>query len=127
MQKKIEFDYGAKSFLVLLLISQLFFDNGIYLFCGAISFAVIFSNLQHPYKPSVFTLIFVYHFIQVSAWIWLSNYLGKDINYKSDHSGSAIIAGYIGLVVMFMPIIYFQNKIPPVSLNILRSHAARLS
>jgi len=127
MDKKIYFDDGAKGFLLLLLFGQLFLNSGIYLFFGAICFAIVLYNLQQPYKPAVFTIIFLYHFIQVSAGIWLSNYLGKDINYRSGHSDAATIAGYTGLLVMFSPIIYFQNKIPTVSLETLRAHAGKLS
>ena len=125
--KKIFFDDGAKGFLLMLLIGQLFLNNGIYLFFGAICFALIIYNLQQPYKPAVFTMIFLYHFIQVSAGIWLSNYLGKDINYRSDHSDTATLAAFTGLGLMFSMIIYFQNKIPNLSLETLKIHAERLS
>ncbi len=127
MIKKIFFDEGAKGFFILFLLAQLFLNNGIYLFFGTICFAVILFNLQQPYKPAIFTLIFLYHFIQISAGIWLSNYLGKDINYRSEHLDTATVAGYVGLIVMFSVIIYFQNKIPTLSVNKLIVHANRLS
>ena len=78
-------------------------------------FGFVLYNLQLPYKPSVFTLIFIYHFLQVSAGVWLSNYLGVDINFRSPNIGTATIVSYIGLVIMFLPIIYYQKKIPPVN------------
>ncbi|MEO6490244.1 MAG: hypothetical protein ABIO04_09915 [Ferruginibacter sp.] len=126
-RRKIYFDDGARAFLLMLLIAQLFLTNGIYLCFGGICFAIVIYNLQQPYKPSVFTLIFFYHFIQVSAGLWLSNYLGKDINYRSAHGDTAILVAYIGLVVLFYPIIYFQNKIPTISLQTMKTHADRLS
>jgi hypothetical protein len=106
---------------------QLFLTNGIYLFIGFICFCFILYRLQQPFKPAIFTLVFVFHFIQISAWVWLSNYLGKDINYKSPHSGTAVICGYIALFFLFGPIIYFQNKIPIMSRAVLLKHADRLS
>jgi hypothetical protein len=127
VQRSIHYDEGAKGLLLLLLIAQLFLTNGIYLFVGACIFAMILLQLQQPYKPSVFTVIFVYHFIQVAAGIWLSNFLGKDINYRSSYSATAVVVGYIGLVVLFAPIIIYQNKIPAVSLQTLKNHADRLS
>ena len=127
MYKKIYFDEGAKGFLILLLGSQLFLTNGIYLFFGFICFGWLLYNLQQPFKPSIFTIVFLYHFIQISAWIWLSNYLGKDINYKSPSSGTAIITAYIGLFFLLGPVIYYQNKLPFISRAILLKHAERLS
>jgi len=125
--KRIVFDDGAQAFLIILLFSQLFFSNGLYLFFGALCFWGIFSKIQQPLKPSVFTIIFIYHFIQIAAGIWLSNYFGKDINYRSEHTDMATIFGFIGLVIMFLPILYFQNKIPNISIQNLRKHAERLS
>jgi len=125
--KKIQYDDGASAFLVILLFAQLFFTNGIYLFLGGISLWLIFSNLQQPYKPSIFTIIFIYHLIQVMAGVWLSNFLEKDIDFRSDHTSTATLASYIGLIILFLPIIYYQNKIPNISLQTLRKHAAGLS
>lgn len=108
-------------------VAQLFFTNGIFLFFGAICFWVIFTNVQQPLKPSIFSIIFIYHLIQIMAGVWLSNYLGKDINFRSDHSDTAIIYSYVGLTIMFLPIIYYQRKIPLISISLLRQHAERLS
>lgn len=127
MQRTIQYDEGAKGLLLLFLIAQLFLTNGIYLFVGAGIFAMILIKLQQPYKPSVFTVIFIYHFIQVVAGIWLSNFLGKEINYRSSYSATAVVVGFIGLVVLFAPIIVYQNKIPTVSIQTLKNHAALLS
>lgn len=127
MQSKIYFDDGARIFLTVLLLSQLFFTNGLILFAGMLVFFLLFSALQQPYKPSVFTIVLVYHFIQISAGIWLSNYLGKDINFRSENTDTATIAGYIGLLFIFIPIIYYQNKIPALSYYQLKLQADKLS
>ncbi len=126
-QKRISFDEGAQGLLLLLLISQLFLNNGIYLFIAAICFAVIIHYLQQPLKPSVFTMIFIYHFIQIAAGIWLSNYQGVDINFKSPNTGTATIISFAGLIVLMLPIIHYQNKFPSLSLQTIREHANRLS
>lgn len=127
MRTKIYFDDSSRGFLLLVLISQLFFTNGIILFVGLIIFLLLVNVLQQPYKPSVFTVMLFYHFLQISAAVWESNYLGKDINYRSANTEHAIIASYIGLLVLFLPIAYFQNKIPALSLAKLRQHADRIS
>ena len=127
MRTKIYFDEGTKGFLLLVLISQLFFTNGIILFVGMIIFFILINVLQQPYKPSVFTIMLFYHFLQISAGIWESNYLNQDINYRSPSSEYATIASYIGLLFLFLPIVYYQNKLPALSLNILKKHADRIS
>ena len=127
MRTKIYFDDGAKAFLMLLLAGQLFFPNGLILFGGMIIFFFLFSHLQQPYKPAVFTIILLYHFIQVSAGIWQANYLEKNINFRSPHTDYAIMTSYAGLLFLFLPIIYFQNKIPALSLTLLKKHADKLS
>lgn len=125
--KAIRFDEGAKAAFILLLFGQLFLDNGLYLFVGLAVLGFCLYYLQQPLKPSVFTIIFIYHFIQVSANVWLSNYLGKDLNFRSDHMDTATIFSYVGLVFLFGPIIYYQQRIPALSLTGLRKHALKLS
>jgi hypothetical protein len=127
MRTKIHFDEGTKGFLLLLLISQLFFTNGLILFVGMVIFYILFNNLQQPFKPSIFTIILIYHFLQISAGIWQSNNLGEDINYRSQNTDYAILASYVGLLFIFLPVIYYQNKIPALSLSQLKKHADRLS
>ena len=127
MRTRIYFDDATRGFLLLLLISQLFFTNGFLLFVGMIIFFVLVNVLQQPYKPSVFTVMLFYHFLQISAGIWESNYLGKDINYRSPSTEHAIIASYVGLFFLFLPIAYFQNKIPALSLAKLKQYADRIS
>ncbi len=90
-------------------------------------FFFLIGAIQQPYKPSVFTIMLFYHFLQISAGIWESNYLNKDINYRSPSTEYATIAAYIGLLAVFLPIVYYQNKLPALSLAQLKKHADRLS
>lgn len=124
---KIKIDDGVKIILFLIVVSQLFILNGIYLFAGMLVFLFGLYYLQQPYKPSVFTIIFIYHFLQVIAGVWQASYLGYDMDYRSNNMGLATILSYAGLIVMFSPIIYYQNKIPNVGLETLRTHAEKLS
>lgn len=127
MLRPVKYDEGAKGFLLLLLLGQLFLTNGILLFLGGLVFAFLFYYLQQPLKPAVFSVIFIYHFIQVAAGVWLSNWTGVDINFKSPSTSQAIIASYFGLFFLFLPIIYYQNKIPAFSMSVILEHAKRLS
>ena len=127
MRTKTYIDEGTKGFLLLLLISQLFFTNGIILFAGLTLFFILFNVIQQPFKPSVFTIILFYHFLQISAGIWESNYLNEDINYRSPSTQIATIASYIGLLFLFLPIAYYQNKLPALSFNILKKHGDRIA
>ncbi|MGN6343330.1 MAG: hypothetical protein ACTHML_20290 [Ginsengibacter sp.] len=126
-QKRIYFDSGAQGLLLLLGFSLLFFNNALYLFSGMLLFGYMIYRLQIPYKPSVFTIVFLYHFIQVSAWVWMVNYMGVDINFKSPHSGLAVMLAYLGLIVLLGPVIYFNDKIPAVNFSTLKKHADKLS
>ena len=126
-QRNIYFDSDAQGLLLLLGLSLLFFNNALYLFLGMLLFGYMIYRLQIPYKPSVFTIIFLFHFIQVSAWVWMVNYMDVDINFKSPHSGTAIWLAYIGLVVLLGPVIYFNDKIPPVNFSTLKKDAGKLS
>jgi hypothetical protein len=127
VKNKIHFDAGAQGFLGILLLSQFFFTNGLILFAGMAIFYILLGNLNQPYKPVVFSIILIYHFIQISAGIWESNYSGADINYRSPSTDIATICSYIGLLFVFLPILYYQNKIPPVSRALFVKHADRLS
>ena len=127
MKTKIYFDDASRGFLLLVLISQLFFTNGIVLFVGMIIFFLLINVIQQPYKPSVFTIMLFYHFLQISAGIWESNYLDKDINYRSPSTEYATIAAYIGLLFLFLPIVYYQNKLPALTLSMLKKHADRIA
>ena len=127
MRTKIYFDDSTKMLLLLLLVFQLFFSNGILLFIGMALFFILVNNLQQPYKPSVFSIILLYHFIQISAGIWQCNYLGVDINYRAINTYYAILISYIGLLFLFLPIIYYQNKIPALTKETLLKHANKLS
>lgn len=127
MRTKVYLDEGTKGILIMLLISQLFFTNGLILFTGMIIFYILFYNLLQPHKPAVFVVTLIYHFIQISAGVWQSNNLGLDINFRSENTEYAILASYVGLLFLFLPIIYYQNKIPPLSFSQLKKHADRLS
>lgn len=124
---KIKVEDGVKICLFIILISQLFFPNGVYLFISMICLYVGIYYLQQPYKSSVFTIIFFYHFLQIIAGIWQATYLGNDIDYRTENMGLATIISLIGLMVMFAPIIYYQNKIPKLNLQTLKQHAHKLS
>ena len=126
MKTRIVFDESSKGLLFVLVILQLLFTDGVLLLGGMILFFYIFYNLQQPYKPSIFTIILVYHFIQISGAVWQSNSLGLGINYRSPNTSTAIIVSYIGLLAIFLPVIYFQNKIPKLSFQILKDQANKL-
>lgn len=125
--KRILFDQESKAIFFIILFSQLIFLNGFYLFICIAAVYVIFYYLQQPLKPGVFTIIALNHFLQIIAAVWQANSVGKDINFRSPHMGDATVSGCIGLIVMFLPIIYFQNKLPSLSWARLKREADKLS
>lgn len=127
MKKAVSYDEGAKGLILILLVAQLFLQNGLLLVLGGIIFAFLFYALLQPGKPNIFTIIFIYHFIQIAASVWLSNWKNEDVNFRSPSATQAIIFSYIGLIALFTPIIIYQNKIPAFSFAKLRESANKLS
>ena len=124
---RIIFDQETKIIFLIILVSQLFLANGFYLFACLITLYLIFYYLQQPLKPGVFTLIAFNHLLQITAAVWQANYLDKNINYRSPNMSDATIASLEGMVFLFLPIIYFQNKLPSLSLSFLKKEANKLS
>jgi hypothetical protein len=125
--KHIKIDEQSKFFLVVILLSLLLFNNGLYLFLPALVLYFILYNFQQPNKPAVFSLVVVQHFFNISAAVWLANYLGRDVNYRSPSHATAIVASSIGLIFLMAPVYYFQNKIPAQTKASLRRYADRFS
>ena len=125
--KRVFFDQESKVIFFIILLAQLLFGNGFYLFICLATIYLIFYYLQQPLKPGVFTLIAANHFLQIIAAVWQADSAGKDINFRSAEMSTATIVSCIGLGVMFIPIIYFQNKLPSLSWNRLKKEAEKLS
>jgi hypothetical protein len=125
--KKIFLDEESRIIFIIILFSQLLLPNGYYLFAGVLTIYIIFYNLQQPLKASVFSVIALNHFAQIIAAVWQANSVGKDINFRSPQMGDATMASLIGLLVMFIPIIYFQHKLPDISLDRLKKDADKFS
>ncbi len=123
----IKIDEQSKFLLIVILMSMLLYNNGIYLFATLAVLFIILYNLTQPFKPAVFSLIAVQHFINITAGVWLANYLEKDINYRSLSSATAIIACTIGLIFLMAPILYFQNKLPAQTRVSLKTYVDKLS
>ena len=110
--KNIKIDALSSFFLVTICISMLMFQNGIYLFLPICTIYLILFLNQHPNKPSVFSLIAIQHFLQISAGVWLCNFLDKDIDYDTQNRSTAIVASCFGLLFLLAPIIQYQSKVP---------------
>lgn len=125
--KHIKIDDQSKFLLIVILLSLLLFNNGIYMFLPMAALYVVLYYLQQPLKPAVFSIITVQHFLNIIAGVWLCNYLGRDINYRSPSQATAIVASSIGLIFLMGPVYYFQKKIPVQSRLNLRTYAEQLS
>lgn len=110
--KKIKIDEQSKFLLFAICLSLLLFDNGFYLFVPVVVIYILLFQIQQPYKPGVFSLIALQHFLQIASGVWLCNYLGKDINYNTASRSTAIVASSVGLCFLLAPVIYYQQKIP---------------
>ena len=105
----IKIDEQSKFFLIVILMSMLLFNNGIYLFVPLAILYIILYYLQQPFMPAVFSLVAIQHFVNITAGVWLANYLEKDINYRSLSSATAIIASAIGLIFLLAPV-FIENS-----------------
>jgi hypothetical protein len=65
--------------------------------------------------------------MQIMAGVWLCNYLGVDLTYKSNYTPIATIVSYFGIIAIYIPIIYFQSKIPHFSFDKIKNWATELS
>ena len=125
--KHIKIDEQSKLFLIVILLSLLLFDNGLYMFIPTAVLFLVLYNLQQPLKPAVFSMLVITHFINIISGVWLANYLDKDINYRSPSQATAIVASSIGLIFLMAPVYYFQKKIPTQSKLSLKEFADRFS
>ena len=125
--RPIILDSISSFFITLLVLSQFLFNNGIYLIACSVTFFILFFLLQQRQKPGILAFILFQHMLQVIASVWLCNYLGKDINYRSFESSTAILLSLTGMFFLFSPLIYFQVKLPNVTLSDLKRQAEALS
>ena len=125
--KRIKVDEQSKFLLFAICLSLLLFDNGFYLFVPVVVIYILLFQLQQPYKPGVFSLIALQHFLQIASGVWLCNYLGMDINYNTASRSTAIVASSIGLCFLLAPVIYYQQKIPAQSRKTLTGYVKEFS
>ena len=124
---RIKIDQVSSFVLFGLVMMQFMFLNGFYLFACLGTFIIMFFQIQQVHKPGVFALILIQHILQIITTVFLANYLDKDINYRSFQSGAAILASLGGTIALFLPLIFFQSKMPSVSIEMLREEAYKMS
>jgi len=125
--KRIKIDEQSSFLLAALCLVLLIFNNGFYLFFPVLVIYTLVYLMQQPFKPGVFSLIAIQHFLQIAAGVWLCNYLGKDIDYNTQSRSTAIIASSVGLCFLLAPVIYYQNKIPTQSRKSLTAYVMEFS
>ena len=127
LDNKVSVDSNSKYFLFCLFLALFFLDNSIYFIIGSALIAFVLNKLYYSYKPTIFILLFLYHFVQIISGIILVDFLGIDISYRTQLLGTATIFSYLGLIFLFIPIIYFQNKIPTLTFQKIKLFSQNLS
>ena len=124
---KIEYDNLSVLFFIFLLLIQFLFPNNIYNIIGISIIYILINKIQIPHKSSIFSLHLFYHMMQIMSGVWLCNYLEVDLTYKSQFTPWATLVSYAGVIFIYIPIIYFQNKVPNYSLEKIRNWSLELS
>ncbi|MCW3090886.1 MAG: hypothetical protein JWP81_1955 [Ferruginibacter sp.] len=125
--KNIKIDEHSQFLLMTVLLSLLLMKNGFYLFVTTATIFLALYILQQPFKPGVFSIFAVQHFLQIAAGVWLCNYLGQDIDYNTNSRSTATIAGCVGIFFLLAPVYYVQNKIPTQTFASLRAFTQQFS
>ena len=126
-KNRIKIDEQSSFLLTAVCLSLLLFNNGFYLFFPVAIIYLLLYLLQQPYKPGVFSLIAIQHFLQIAAGVWLCNYLGLDIDYNTPSRSTAIIASSIGLCFLLAPIIYYHHDLPNQTRKTLTGYVSNFS
>ena len=127
MAEKIKIDDISVFFICTLLFSTLLMNNGYYVFFPLLGLLILLYLIQQPFKPAIFSLLCIQHYLQIASAVWLCNYLDKEINYNTPFRSTATIASLIGLFSLMLPVLYFQNKIPKQSFVSLRASVNEFS
>ena len=125
--KRIGFDQESRVIFIMILVIQLLLPNGFYLFACVATIYLVMYNVQQPLKAGVFSIIAINHFMQIIAGVWQANDVGKGINFRSPEMGTATLASCAGLAVMFVPLYYYQSKLPFLTWKKLQEEARKLS
>lgn len=125
--KHIKIDEMSMVFIIGSLLMCLVMQNGFYVFLPLFTFFVLIYFVQQPYKPGVFSLIILQHYLQIAAGVWLCNYIDQDINYNTPSRSTAVTACCIGLTFLVAPIVYVQSKIPKQTFESLKDSVSRFS
>ena len=123
----IKADAQSKFIFLMIVVCQLFFANGLYLFACVTTFFVLCYFVQKVHVSGVFTVMLAQHILQIIAGVWLCNYLDTGINYRSPETATATIVSLIGVIFLFIPIIYVQNDLPDITMADIKRSANQLS
>jgi hypothetical protein len=123
----IKVDEFSRVFVLAALLFLLTLPNGFYLFFPSLAIVVLLLVLQRPYRPSVFSLVALQHFVQIIAGVILCNYLGREIDYNTQSRSYVTIAAAVGLFFLLLPIIYIHSRMPFITLHQFKSYGDNLS
>ena len=99
-----------KLILIVLLVSTLFLNNGIFLFLCFLGIMMIVSTMWKPYRPSILLFCFILQWMQVVAYVLWLNSMDITINEKYKTVPYAIIEALISTVLMAFTVNYMTRK-----------------
>jgi hypothetical protein len=110
IRKSVIMPNELKVILIIVLVTLLFWNNGIFLFMCFLAVMLIVSILWKPYRPSILLFCFLMQWMQVVAYVLWLNSMGITINEKYKTVPFAIIEALLSTVLMAVTVNYMTRK-----------------
>lgn len=127
LEYKIKFDKIVFFFSVVIVGLLMIWGNPLITLANFAVLYFIIYLLAYSYIPPVLFFILFYHWIQTYTTVVMSNYIGEDIDIKSENSSVAVLLCLGGILLMTIVYKSQLKKIIPYSLSDLRKAAENLS
>ena len=109
MKSKIKLDDFSAFIMYSLLLSTLLLNNGFYIFFPLLTLFVLLYQLQQPFKPSIFSIFCLQHYLQIASAVWLCNYL--DMTLTTTPFSGLRLRWPLVLALLLYFYLYFTFKI----------------
>ena len=124
---KIQFDKIIIFFSIVIVGLLMIWGNPAITFINFLVLFIIVYFSAYSYIPPVLFFILFYHWIQTYTTVIMANYIGQDIDIKSENASLAVLLCLVGITLMTFIYKSQIKKIIPYTLTQLRTAAEELS